>query len=56
VGFHQPLAAAFCHDYRVLARVQMPVDNEERGREIASCILNGSLASVWPRVLALYQS
>jgi Dolichyl-phosphate-mannose-protein mannosyltransferase len=56
VGFRQPLAQSFCHDYRVLAHVQMPVANEERGREIASCVLNGSLASVWPNVLALYQS
>jgi hypothetical protein len=32
----------------------MPVDNEERGREIATCRLTGSLAQVWPAVLALY--
>ena len=54
VGFRRPVAATFCHDYRVLARVATPVDNEERGREIASCVLNGSLASVWPEVLTLY--
>jgi Dolichyl-phosphate-mannose-protein mannosyltransferase len=56
VGFRPASAETFCHHYRVLAQVQMPVDNEERGREIASCVLNGSLASVWPKLLALYPS
>jgi hypothetical protein len=32
----------------------MPVDNEEQGRPIARCNLDGSLADVWPRVLDLY--
>jgi hypothetical protein len=45
--------ADFCRDYRIVARIAMPVDNEERGRPIARCTLDGSLASVWPRVLAL---
>jgi hypothetical protein len=45
----------FCGpDYRVVARIQMPVDNEERGLPIARCTLAGSLAQVWPRVLRLY--
>ena len=47
--------APFCRsDYRVVARIQMPVDNEERGQPIARCTLDGSLAQVWPRLLALY--
>jgi hypothetical protein len=46
--------ATFCHDYRVVARISMPVDNEEQGRPIARCSLDGSLAEVWPRVLKLY--
>ena len=51
VGFSRT-QADFCRGYRVLARIQMPVDNEERGRPIASCTLSGTLAQVWPRVLA----
>jgi hypothetical protein len=31
----------------------MPVDNEERGQPIARCTLDGSLAQVWPQILAL---
>jgi len=46
--------ADFCRDYRIVARIAMPVDNEERGQPIARCTLDGSLATVWPRVLALY--
>jgi hypothetical protein len=34
----------------------MAVDNEERGREIGACTLNGPLAAVWPQVLALYDN
>jgi hypothetical protein len=51
IGFdHQD----FCGpDYRVVARIQMPVDNEERGEPIARCTLTGSLAQVWPRVVRL---
>jgi dolichyl-phosphate-mannose-protein mannosyltransferase len=51
IGFdHQD----FCGpDYRVVARIQMPVDNEERGEPIARCTLAGSLAQVWPRVVRL---
>ena len=48
--------AAFCRGYRTVARIRMPVDNEERGRPIARCTLTGSLAEVWPRVVALYDS
>jgi len=49
-----PGHATFCHGYRVVARISMPVDNEEQGRPIARCDLDGSLADVWPRVLDLY--
>jgi 4-amino-4-deoxy-L-arabinose transferase-like glycosyltransferase len=46
---------AFCGpDQRVVARVQMPVDNEERGNAIVRCTLKGSLDQIWPRVLAYY--
>jgi hypothetical protein len=47
--------ASFCSGgYRVVARIQMPVDNDERGQPIARCTLGGSLAQVWPQVLRLY--
>ena len=34
----------------------MPVDNDERGAQVARCTLDGSLAAVWPRVLSRYQT
>jgi len=45
--------APFCSGYRVVARIRMPVDNEERGRPIARCTLTSSLTQVWPRVVAV---
>jgi hypothetical protein len=47
-----PAEASFCHNYQVVARIRMPVDNEERGRPIARCTLDGTLAQVWPRIVA----
>ena len=47
--------AGFCSGYRIVARIQMPVDNEERGRPIARCTLDGPLAEVWPDVLKIYR-
>jgi 4-amino-4-deoxy-L-arabinose transferase-like glycosyltransferase len=52
VGFARQ-RATFCSGYRVVARIQMPVDNEERGEPIARCTLDGSLAQVWPQVVRL---
>jgi hypothetical protein len=54
VGFSHSDASFCAGDYRVVARIQMPVDNEERGEPIARCTLSGSLARVWPQVLRLY--
>jgi hypothetical protein len=51
VGF-APTEAGFCGDYRVVARVVMPVDNQERGQPIARCRLHAALAAVWPEVVA----
>jgi hypothetical protein len=51
VGFEPRAARAFCRDYRLVGRVRMPVDNEERGQPIARCTLSGSLADVWPHVV-----
>ena len=53
VGF-APGDASFCRGYQAVARIQMPVDNEERGQPIARCTLDGSLAQVWPRIVAQY--
>jgi hypothetical protein len=53
VGF-APGEADFCDGYHAVARIQMPVDNEERGRPIARCTLDGTLAQVWPRIVAQY--
>jgi hypothetical protein len=56
VGFGRRDAAGICDGYRVVSRIRMPVDNEERGEPIARCALVGSLGRVWPHVLALYDS
>jgi hypothetical protein len=53
VGFKRS-EASFCTSYRVVGHIRMPVENEERGRQIATCHLSGPLANVWPKVLALY--
>ena len=42
----------FCRGYHVIARIAMPVDNEERGRPLSRCILRGSLAGLWPQIVA----
>jgi hypothetical protein len=52
VGLARADAAGICHGYRRVARIRMPIDNEERDRPIARCTLDGSLAEVWPRVVA----
>ena len=46
--------ARFCRGYRLVARIRMPVENEERGRPIARCTLNGTLAEVWPQLVEKY--
>jgi hypothetical protein len=44
--------ARFCRGYRVVGRVAMPVDNEERGRPLARCTLRSSLPDLWPQIVA----
>jgi 4-amino-4-deoxy-L-arabinose transferase-like glycosyltransferase len=47
--------ATFCGpDYRVVARIRMPVDNEEADAPVARCTLRGTLPQVWPQVLRHY--
>jgi hypothetical protein len=53
VGFTRG-EADFCRHYRVVARIRMPVDNEERGRPIARCALDGTIDRIWPKILAQY--
>jgi 4-amino-4-deoxy-L-arabinose transferase-like glycosyltransferase len=52
VGFRPGEIA--CSDYRVVARIAMPVDNEERDAPVARCTLDRSLAELWPQIVALY--
>jgi hypothetical protein len=45
-------AADFCADYRRVARVDTPKGSDERGEPIARCTLDGTLARLWPRIVA----
>jgi len=45
-------AADFCKDYRVVARISSADDSNEGGEPIARCMLRGTLAEVWPSVIA----
>lgn len=47
--------ADFCRHYRIVARIAMPTANEERGQPIARCTLRGTIATIWPRLLRLYE-
>jgi hypothetical protein len=52
VGYDRAFLGQICSSHRVVARIRMPVDNEERGEPIARCSFSGgSLAAVWPRLL-----
>lgn len=43
--------ASFCPGYRVVARIST-IGSDERGNEIAHCTLRGTLARVWPLIVA----
>ena len=45
-------AARFCSGYRVVARISSANDSDEGGEPIARCTLRGTLAAVWPSVIA----
>lgn len=51
VGFRRS-SAPFCRGYRLVGRIAMPVDNEERGRPIARCTLRSGLKTLWPSIVA----
>jgi hypothetical protein len=47
-------AAGFCSGYRIVARVSPADDSDEGGQPIARCTLHGTLADVWPRIVATH--
>jgi len=51
VGFPKAKASGFCRGYTLLARIQMPTANQERGLPIARCTLDSTLAAEWPQIL-----
>ena len=44
--------AGFCTRYRVVARISTADDSDEGGQPIARCTLRGTLAQVWPSIVA----
>jgi hypothetical protein len=44
--------ASFCSGYRVLAHISTADDSDEGGQPIATCTLRGTLATVWPSIIA----
>ncbi len=44
--------AGFCGSFRLVARVSTPPGSDERGEPIARCVLTGTLAHVWPQIVA----
>jgi hypothetical protein len=44
--------AGFCTGYRLVARIATPRGSDERGEPIARCTLLGTLARVWPQIVA----
>ena len=51
VGYSQR-AATFCTGYRVVAHISAANDSNEGGEAIARCTLRGTLAAVWPSIVA----
>lgn len=45
-------AARFCRGYHVLARISSADDSNEGGEPIARCTLRGTLAQIWPGIVA----
>jgi hypothetical protein len=52
IGFNRA-KASFCAKYRVVGHIAMLIDNEERGRDIARCVLRTPLARGWPQIVSL---
>jgi hypothetical protein len=49
-------AADFCSEYRIVARISAMNDSDEGGQRIARCALRGTLAEVWPSIVATQDS
>ena len=49
-------AARFCSGYRILARISSANDSDEGGQPIARCTLRGTLAQLWPTIVATQQN
>ena len=45
-------AAGFCSGYRLVARISGANDSNEGGEPVARCTLRGTLAQVWPSIVA----
>jgi hypothetical protein len=54
VGYDRQSASTFCRRYRLVARISMPVANDERNQPVAHCTLNRSLADVWPMIIGQF--
>jgi len=44
--------ADFCADYHLIAHISTPRGSNERGEPIARCTLDGTLAHIWPSIVA----
>jgi hypothetical protein len=49
-------AADFCTGYRAVARISSANDSDEGGQSIARCTLRGTLAQVWPSIVATQEN
>jgi hypothetical protein len=45
-------SAAFCASFRLIGHISTPHGSNERGEPIARCVLRGTLAQVWPEIVA----
>jgi len=52
IGYSRVDAATFCSGYRLVARISSANDSNEGGEPVARCTLRGTLAEVWPSIVA----
>jgi len=53
IGFSRA-QATFCTGYRLVARIAMPVENQERGEPIARCELTSTRSQLWPSLVTRF--
>jgi hypothetical protein len=51
VGYRADAIARICTSSRVVGRIRMPVDNEERGRSLTTCELRAPLSRIWATIV-----